>query len=179
MSKIAITLMFWLLCFSVQAQQLISGVIKDAETKEAIPSVTVSYKGHRVAVASGLDGRYVIQKIVGRKLTFSAVGYVSQTIAIVDRTPVKIDILLQPDMKVLQNVVVNSKRQRYSRKNNPAVELMRKVIEHKRLTNLSNKDYYQYKKYQKLTLAANDITPEKLQNSIFRKKKWILDPMRL
>lgn len=175
MSKIAITLMFWLLCFSVQAQQLISGVIKDAETKEAIPSVTVSYKGHRVAVASGLDGRYVIQKIVGRKLTFSAVGYVSQTIAIVDRTPVKIDILLQPDMKVLQNVVVKSKRQRYSRKNNPAVELMRKVIEHKRLTNLSNKDYYQYKKYQKLTLAANDITPEKLQNSIFRKKKWIQD----
>ena len=167
--------MFWLLCLSVQAQQLISGVIKDAETKQAIPSVTVSYKGHRIAVASGLDGRYVIQKMVGWNMTFSAVGYVSQTIMIEDRTPVKIDIQLQPDMKKLQNVVVKSKRQRYSRKNNPAVELMRKVIEHKRLTNLSNKDYYQYNKYQKLTLAANDITPEKLQNSIFRKKKWILD----
>ena len=167
--------MFWLLCLSVQAQQLISGVIKDAETKQAIPSVTVSYKGHRIAVASGLDGRYVIQKMVGWNMTFSAVGYVSQTIMIEDRTPVKIDIQLQPDMKMLQNVVVKSKRQRYSRKNNPAVELMRKVIEHKRLTNLSNKDYYQYNKYQKLTLAANDITPEKLQNSIFRKKKWILD----
>ena len=166
--------LFVFLCQSVQAQ-LMSGVITDAETKAAIPSVTVSYKGHRVAVASGLDGRYVIQKNPGWTLTFSAVGYVAQTIYIDDRTSNRIDIQLQPDTKVLQNVTVRSKRQRYSRKNNPAVELMRKVIEHKRLTDLANKDYYQYSKYQKLTFAGNDITPEKLQNSIFRKKKWILD----
>ena len=75
-----------LMCLSVQAQVLISGVITDAETKTSIPSVTVSYKGHRIAVASGLNGRYVIQKNVGWPLTFSAVGYVSQTIMIDDRT---------------------------------------------------------------------------------------------
>ncbi|MBQ9678067.1 MAG: carboxypeptidase-like regulatory domain-containing protein [Prevotella sp.] len=168
-------LLFWMLCLSVQAQVLLSGVVTDAETKMAIPSVTVSYKGHRVAVASGLDGRYTIQKNVGWALTFSAVGFVPQTMMIDDRTPARIDIQLQPDLKVLQNVTVKAKRQRYSRKNNPAVELMREVIAHKRLTDLSNKDYYQYNKYQKLTLAGNDITPEKLQHSIFRKKKWILD----
>ena len=170
--------LFWLLCLSARAQ-LISGVVTDAETKMAIPSVTVSYKGHQVAVASGLDGRYAIQKNVGWVLTFSAVGYVPQSVLIVDRTPVKIDIQLQPDTKELQNVTVTSQRQRYSRKNNPAVELMRKVIEHKRLTDLTNKDYYQYTKYQKLTLAGNDITPEKLQNSFFRKKKWILDQIEI
>ena len=172
-------LMLLFLCLSSHAQGLISGYVTDVETKDAIPSVTVSYKGHRVAVVSGVDGRYVIQKNVGWTLTFSAVGYVSQSIMIEDRTPVKIDIKLEPDVKTLQNVVVKSKRQRYSRKNNPAVELMRKVIEHKKLTNLSNKDYYQYNKYQKLTLAGNDITPEKLQNSIFRKKKWILDQLEV
>ena len=172
-------IMLLFLCLPSQAQGLISGYITDVETKDAIPSVTVSYKGHNVAVVSGMDGRYVIQKRVGWNLTFSAVGYVSQTITIEDRTPVKIDIKLEPDVKLLQNVVVKSKRQRYSRKNNPAVELMRKVIEHKKLTDLSNKDYYQYNKYQKLTLAGNDITPEKLQNSIFRKKKWILDQIEI
>ena len=172
-------LMLLFLCLPSQAQGLISGYITDVETKDAIPSVTVSYKGHKVAVVSGLDGRYVIQKRVGWNLTFSAVGYVSQTITIEDRTPVKIDIKLEPDVKSLQNVVVKSKRKRYSRKNNPAVELMRKVIEHKKLTDLSNKDYYQYNKYQKLTLAGNDITPEKLQHSIFRKKKWILDQIEI
>ena len=160
----------------LRAQQgLMSGYITDAETKAGIASVSVSYKGHRMAVASGLDGRYVIQKQVGWVLTFSAVGYVSQSIVIDDRTPVHVDIQLQPDLQQLQTVVVRSKRRRYSRKNNPAVELMRKVIEHKRLTDLSNKDYYQYNKYQKLTLAANDVTPEKLEHSVFRKKKFIAD----
>ncbi len=175
LTKLCALLSLWLLSLSVQAQVLLTGVVTNAETKESIPSVTVSYKGHHVAVASGLDGRYTIQKNVGWALTFSAVGYVSQTLMVDDRTPMRIDIQLQPDTKMLQNVTIRSKRQRYSRKNNPAVELMRKVIEHKRLTDLSNKDYYQYNKYQKLTLAGNDITPEKLQNSIFRKKKWILD----
>ena len=177
--KVYLSFILCFMCLPSQAQVLLSGYITDAETKDAIPSVTVSYKGHRIAVASGLDGRYTIQKMVGWNLTFSAVGYVSQTITISDRTPVRIDIKLEQDTKVLQNVVVKSKRQRYSRKNNPAVELMRKVIEHKQLTNLSNKDYYQYNKYQKLTLAGNDITPEKLQNSIFRKKKWILDQLEI
>ncbi|MBQ7419609.1 MAG: carboxypeptidase-like regulatory domain-containing protein [Prevotella sp.] len=167
--------LLWLLCLSAQAQGLISGVITNAETKEPIPSVTVSYRGYRVAVASGLDGRYVIKKMVELPLTFSAVGYVPQTIFIQDRTSIHIDVQLQPDTKELQNVIVKAKPQRYSRKNNPAVELMRKVIEHKRLTNLSNKDYYQYTKYQKLTLAGNEITQEKLQNAALRKKKWIYD----
>ena len=172
--RLHILLLFWFLCLSAQAQ-LLSGVVTDAETRMVIPSVTVSYRGHNVAVASGIDGRYVIQKHVEWALTFSAVGYVPQTILIVDRTPVKLDIQLKPDTKQLQNVTIRSKRQRYSRKNNPAVELMRKVIAHKQLTDLSNKDYYQYTKYQKLTFAGNDITPEKLQHSVFRKKKWIYD----
>lgn len=86
--RLHILLLFWFLCLSAQAQ-LLSGVVTDAETRMVIPSVTVSYRGHNVAVASGIDGRYVIQKHVEWALTFSAVGYVPQTIMIVDRTPVK------------------------------------------------------------------------------------------
>lgn len=44
----------------------------------------------------------------------------------------------------LGNVTVKAKRRRYSRKDNPAVELMRRVIAAKRLTDLSRHDYYQY-----------------------------------
>ena len=62
----------------------------------------------------------------------------------------------------LNEVTVSSRRQRYSRKNNPAVELMRKVIAAKRRTDLSNNDYYAFQKYQKITLSANDVTPDDL-----------------
>ena len=41
------------------------------------------------------------------------------------------------------------------RKNNPAVELMKKVIAHKKNNKLSENDYYQYNKYQKITMSLN------------------------
>lgn len=163
------------LCLPTQAQGLLSGYVIDAQTKDSIPMASVVYKAQKETVISSIEGRYTIQKRVGWALTFSAVGYVPQTIQITDRTPTHLDVRLKPDTKMLQGVTVRAKRQRYSRKNNPAVELMRKVIEHKKQTDLANNDFYQYNKYQKLTMAANEITPEMLQNPKFKNKKWLID----
>lgn len=64
----------------------------------------------------------------------------------------------------IAGVTVHSKRARYSRKNNPAVELMRKVIAARKLTDLKQKhDFYRYEKYRKITLAANEVTPSDFQ----------------
>ncbi len=75
----------------------------------------------------------------------------------------------------IDNVEVKAKRQRYSRKNNPAVELMKKVIAHKRQTDLSRHDYYQYQKYQKLTLALSEVTPALLSSPKFNNKPWLVN----
>ena len=157
----------------VGAQQL-SGTITDAETGEAVPYASVIYKGHQVAVASDINGRYTIARHPGWTITFSAVGYQTRTIAITaDMT--RLDIQLKDVTKSLQEVTVKSKRNRYSRKNNPAVELMKKVVAAKKRTDLSQRDFYQYNKYQKLTLAANEITPAMLENPKFAKKKWLVN----
>ena len=72
------------------------------------------------------------------------------------------------------NVDVLAQRGRYSRKDNPAVELMRKVISAKRRSDLSRRDYYRYNKYQKLTLAINEITPTRMEDPMFSNKQWLL-----
>ena len=69
----------------------------------------------------------------------------------------------------LDGVTVKSRRKKYSRKNNPAVELMRKVIAAKHRTDLSNNDYYAFQKYQKITLSANDVKPSELQEGLLGK----------
>ena len=69
----------------------------------------------------------------------------------------------------VSEITVRSKRSRYSRKNNPAVELMKKVIAAKRRTDLSNRDYYQYRKYQKLTFAANEVVPSDFEHGLLSK----------
>lgn len=161
----------------LQAQQ-ISGFIIDDETGDSIPYASAVYRGHNVAVASNLSGRYSIARHDGWQLTFSAVGYQEKTITVDAKTGNKLDVRLKTDSRVLKEVTVKTKRQRYSRKNNPAVELMKKVIERKKQTDLDNRDFYQYNKYQKITLAINDITQEKLETK-YKKAAWLKDQVEL
>lgn len=62
--------------------------------------------------------------------------------------------------KDMDEVTVKPKKQRYKRKGNPAVELMRKVIAAKSNHELERNDYVSYYKYQRITSGFNNITQE-------------------
>ena len=169
-----------LLQIVLQAKSQITGQILDATDGEPIPYASAIYKSNKVAVPSNAEGKFKIDRHNGWKLTVSSVGYVSQVITINSSTPNHLVIKLKPDNKKLKEVVVNSKRKsRYSRKNNPAVELMRKVIAAKKKTDLKTHDYYQYNNYQKITLALNDLKPEDLEKGMFKKHQWLLNQVEM
>lgn len=157
----------------------IRGVIIDAETGDTILYPSASYKGHHVAVSGNAMGEYVIERHEGWDLTFSAVGYKSKVVSISSSTPSVLNVKLKPDTKQLNEVVVNSRRGKYSRKNNPAVELMKRVIAAKKRTDLQNHDFLQYTKYQKLTCAVNDITQADIDSGLISKHKWLQDQVEL
>ncbi|MGL5273556.1 MAG: DUF5686 family protein, partial [Phocaeicola sp.] len=90
-----------------------------------------------------------------------------------------LNIDLAPDNILLNEVVVKPGRERYSRKNNPAVELMKKVIAAKKENRLEDNDYFQYNKYQKITLSLDDMTPEKLQQGVYKKVEFMKDQIEL
>lgn len=162
-----------LLCLPLRAQQQLYGVVSDTESGEVIPYASVVYKGHHVAVVCDVNGKYKVARHDGWSITFSAVGYHDQVIKVSPGMKLQQDVALKPDHQQLKEVTVKAKRGRYSRKNNPAVELMKKVIAAKKLTDLSNHDYYRFDKYEKLTLAANEITPEKLEKKPFSSTPWL------
>ena len=163
------------LCVSIALHaQTIVGHVVDEATGENLGFASVQYKDRHVATITDLNGRFTIERHKGWKLTVSAVGYKSRTYT-VDADMDKLFVSLREDNRALKEVTVHSKRSRYKRKNNPAVELMRKVIANKKLTDLSRKDYYQYMKYQKLTLALNDMKLETLASPKIKKYQWIID----
>ena len=156
------------LVVSVKAQ--ITGEIYDTDGYP-IPLASAIYKGHHVAEASDLDGKFKIARHNGWELTFSSVGFQPQTIKVGPKTPSHLKIVLKEDAHNLGEVVIKQKREHYSRKNNPAVELMKRVIAAKKRSHLENYDYYQYNKYQKITFSLNDIKPADLDSSKFFKKR--------
>lgn len=168
-----LSVFFVFLPLALHAQTIIGHVVDEA-TGENLGFASVQYKGRHIATITDLNGRFSIEYHKGWKLTVSAVGYKSRTY-VVEGDMDKLFVSLKEDNRSLKEVTVHSKRSRYKRKNNPAVELMKKVIANKKATDLSNRDYYQYTKYQKLTLALNDMKMETLANPKISKHKWILD----
>ena len=155
------------------AQQKLSGRVID-EDGFAVPYASVQYKGHKIAVSSDGEGKFTIDKHPEWMLTVSALSYKTQTVKINEKLNF-LEVKLKDDSKRLTEVVVKSKKGKYKRKENPAVELMRRVIAAKKKTDLSNHDYYQYDKYQKITLALNDITKEQMEGKFFSKRQYLLD----
>ena len=173
--RIYILLLFLWLSAGARAQ--ITGVVTDALTGDTIAYPSASYKGHHMAVSGDAQGRFSIERHEGWVLTISAVGYQSKEFTVKANSPLTVAVKLKPDTRTLKEVVVKTKRNRYSRKDNPAVELMKRVIAAKKKTDLSNHDFYQYNKYQKITLAVNDIQKADIDSGFFAKKQWLTDQM--
>ena len=178
MVKRLVTLIaLWIWTLGLYAQ--IHGVVIDSDTGDPIPYLNIYYDGKGVGTITDIDGKYSIPYHEGwNKLTFSMVGYTRQDITVSSKTT-ELNVSMKSEL-VLDEVVVKPRKEKYSRKNNPAVELMKKVIASKQRTNLENKDYYFYNKYQKITLAVNDITPDSLRESwLFKKYPFLRDQVEI
>ena len=93
---------FFLLCSTaMMAQQKVSGTVLDA-TGEPLIGVSVLEAGTTNGVVTDFDGNFTLTVKQGANLTFSYIGYLSQTLAAANG----MKVTLQEDNKVLNEVVV-------------------------------------------------------------------------
>lgn len=164
-----------LFAHSAGASAQIRGTVTDSITSEPLLYVTVQYEGKGVGAITNGDGEYKVETRKGwDELTFSTIGYVTKKVKIKPGQKV-LNVKMSPDDIMLSEVVVKPKREKYSRKNNPAVDFMRKVIEHKKQLKLEENDFYQYQKYEKMKMSLNDVTPEKMEKGLYKKFSFFKD----
>lgn len=161
------------------AQDLHCTVI-DAQTQDTIAYANATYRSLKIATSADQKGQFTIARHDGELLEITSVGYKPRKIKITEKTPNELLITLIATSKQLDGVVVKAKRRhRYSRKDNPAVELMRRVIAAKQKTDLTNHDFYQYDKYQKVTMALNNITQAQLETGMFKNLPWLKEQVEM
>ena len=98
-------LMSWLLCAGAMAQdRRITGRVRD-ETGSGLPGVSVVLKGSQQGTTTDAEGQYSVP-VSGSNptLVYSYVGYLSQEVAVGNRT--NIDLSLKADDKTLDEIVV-------------------------------------------------------------------------
>ena len=177
-SKSLLLVVGLLLTVTAAMAQQVTGQVTDKDGY-AIPYASITYRGHHIAVSSDIEGCFSIAAHPGWSLTVTSVGFKSKTVKVEANTTDLGRIELAEDTRSLNEVVVKSKKGKYSRKDNPAVELMRRVIAAKKRTDLSNHDFYQYNRYQKITLSLNNVTDEQLKSKFFEKRAYLRDQVEV
>lgn len=166
-----------LLVFSeTDKPEVIKGIILDAQTNEPIPSASIVLLNHEQVYRTNESGKFTIPlsaSITARsKIKVSCVGYKTEILSLpADKK--EMEILLTTQSQSLKEVTV--KKSKYRNKNNPAVELIEKVIANKNKNRKEAVNYYENEKYEKIQFAFNDITPKFKQKRVFKHLQFMFE----
>ena len=151
----------------------VHGKITDASTKKAIPYVSVRIKNSANGSSSDSNGNFSFYSPINKQdtLVVSSLGYAEEYIAIT-RTSMPLKIKLKPADYDLPEVVIKPEKEKYSKKNNPAVDLVRRIIEQRNDNSPLNKEFYSCERHEKLNIALNDFDTEK-GNPFGKKFKFV------
>lgn len=161
-------------CISVFSQTKVTtfrGIVKDSVSQEVIPSVTISFDGTSTGVLSDENGEFSVNNWINKtEVVISILGYKTKRINIPEGRITTSEVLLQKDHLQLKEIVIKPQKEKYSKKNNPAVELIKQVIANKHINYITDKEYYNRKEYERILFALNDFKPDQPQ---FKKFKFL------
>lgn len=172
MEKFSFLLLVWvgLPITALYAQStVVSGTVVDAATLEPLTFVNVSFQNTNIGTATDLDGRFELgAEQMFSTLLISYIGYQDQLIEIKIKEQQQLQIALIANATELEMITIKAKKQRYSKKNNPAVDLMRKVIRHKKQSGLNSQAFYQYDLHEKVELDVNHLNKKWKEKKLFQ-----------
>ncbi len=138
---------------------VINGKVVDAGTGEGIPFATVFFPGTPTGTAADLDGNFVMRvpKLPADTLTVKAIGYTTvKKLLKKTRHDYNFIIELERANTALNDVVIHAGE-------DPAVILVRHIIEHKPDNNPDKAENYKYEAYNRLEADLQRLTRSQFQ----------------
>ena len=137
MKKILILLIvFFALANNVVAQTKVSGVVVD-NSNLPIPYANIVFKGSNTGVVSNEDGRFYIESPDNyNALLVSFVGFPTQEVKLTKLVSYDFKIVLKEGNSLKEVKIYAGKT---SKKNNPALDILRKIWERRRKNGLDRK----------------------------------------
>lgn len=155
---------------------IVKGTVTDSETNEPIPFASIDVVNRSLRTTTNTDGQYSIRLSgLAGKIRTSSLGYQSEVRNIAPDKSQIINVKLKPLVTALNEVVVKPTKKKYKNKDNPAVELIEKVIANKSKNRKEGLNYYEYEKYEKIQFALSNFSDKLRQRTAFRKFQFVFD----
>ena len=151
----------------------INGLLVDSITNEPLPFAAVFLKGSDRGTMTDENGRFDINTSVNFiNVSVSLMGYNNKEVFVTKGESNNITIQLVPTGVALNELVVKPKKEKYSKKNNPAVAFAKRVMAKKKQYDPKNHPYYSFEKYYKLTCGLTGFSNDK-ESWILKKFKFL------
>ena len=173
MNKIIFRFLFLLFAVTTGfSQTKVSGVVIDKKN-QPVPFASVIFKGSTEGIVSNEDGRFYLESTKNYTvIEVSFYGYVTKEVELTKNVTYEMKIVLNEE-EVLKEVIVYTGKT--SKKNNPALDILRKIWERRRKNGLKMFNQYQYEKYEKVEFDMNTIDSAFMKNKIFKGMEFIFD----
>ena len=158
---------------SVLAQTKVSGHVIDANN-EPVAFANIVFKGSSEGTITNENGRFYLESDQKwETLVISFVGYETLEITLDKKVNYDLKFTLNDTAAQLDTVLIVFGKQ--SKKNNPAIDILRKVWEHKRKNGLKQFNQYEYDKYEKVEFDINTIDSALIKSKVFRGMEFVFD----
>ncbi len=174
MKKIPFLFLF-LVTLLLQAQTKVSGIVLD-NLGEPVAFANVLYKNSTEGTITNDNGRFYLESDENyTTLVVSFIGYETQTITLASKVNYEMEVKLQEASEQLNEVVLIAGKQ--SKKNNPAVDILRKIWAKKRENGVRKFKQYAYDKYEKVEFDLNTIDSALMQRKIFKGLEFVFQDL--
>ena len=154
-------------------QTKVSGHVLD-ENDEPVSFANVIFKNSSEGTITNENGRFYLESDqTWETIIVSFVGYKTLELKLDKRVSFDLKIILKEEASQLDAVVLISGKQ--PKKNNPAIDILRKVWEHKRKNGLKQFKQYEYDKYEKVEFDINTIDSALIKSKLFRGMEFVFD----
>ncbi|WP_447635919.1 DUF5686 family protein [Flavobacterium microcysteis] len=171
--KIFVSLSFFFFCINfLTAQTKVSGVVYD-EFKQPLPYANVVFKGTTEGIITNEEGKFYLEsKSTQSAIVVTFVGMEPKEVPIDKAVTYNMEINLGAG-KMLNEVVIYTGKT--SKKNNPAIDILRKIWARKKKNGLRQFKQYQYDKYEKVEFDLNTIDSALMKSKLFRGMEFVFE----
>ncbi len=167
--KILFFLFFSVVTF---AQTKVGGKVLD-EFDEPVAFANVVFKNSKEGVITDENGSFYFESEENYSaLMVSFVGFQTQEVPIKKGLNANLRIVLKEGTELKEVIVYTGKT---SKKNNPAIDILRKIWARKRKNGLHMFDQYKYDKYEKVEFDMNTIDSAFMNSKVFKGMEFIFE----
>jgi hypothetical protein len=172
---IQISLLFFLVAIgfpTLSQKTIVKGVVLDKATQTTIPFATLFFLGTKTGVTSDLDGKFVFETYYSSDtLVCTMVGYLPLKKKIQQGKSQELVLELEANTQMKELVITDDKWE------DPAIALIKKVLDNKKINNREKLDAYEYESYTKVEFDLNNIKESLADKKILQSFEFVFDQM--